>query len=437
MPQTIANLPSAVSNIIQQGILALDMQEALQPALLWRNLFEKRRHPGRIGESVTMTREGLITPDDQTTALRTPGQDPGTLTRSVEQFLYQVKPYGKGLDVHLPSDYVSSSSEFRNATRVLGIHAAMTLGRIARNALFAAYAGGNTFATTGATSTALVVQDATGFDTVVVNGTPVAVSAANPGSLTIAGVTKAYTAVVLATNTITLSVSSTWSQYDVVLRSDAPGVIRQNGRTSPRTLIAGDTPTFATFRNAATQLRNMNVPGMDGQMGGLYGCYIDADVENVLFADAELVAAKNAIGITQNFAEGTIGVYGGIRFMRMPKSESIIIPSSSTIQTPFHRSIMFGQYPGIEVYVPETEFQGVVAAGGVPEAFATSNHYKMPLDPEAVLTLVLRAPIDKAGEIMSASWLANCDYCMPTDTLAITGNQRVKRACVIETAGPL
>lgn len=434
MIQTIANLPLAISGVIQDGILERNMMQALKPALLWRNLFTRHRHPGRIGERVIFTRDGLITPDSALTAARTPGNDPALVVRSVEQFQYQVKPYGKSLDIHMPSSFLAQTSRFESDTNALGFHAAQTMGRIARDALFAAYGGGNTFAPNlGSATTTLVVQDATGFDTVVVNGVPVAVSATNPGSLSIQGAANVtYTAVNLTTNTITLSANQTWSQYDSIVRSDAPLIKRQNNRTSDRLLVAGDTPAFQIFRDTAAYMRGHNVPGINGVVGGMYGCYVDPDVENALFNDAEFRQAVAAVGNTGVYAEGTIGVYAGIQFMRMPKSESKIIANAAPYQTTIHRSIMFGQDVGIEAFIPEADFESEVVSAGV----ARLNHFKMPLDPDAVMTMVIRAPLDKAGEIVSASWLSNVDYAIASDLAAITGTQRLKRAVLIHTAGP-
>lgn len=426
----LASLPTAVAGAIQDGLLEKKLYESLRPMLLWRGLCSQERHPGQIGERVTKTRDGLIQPDDATTALRSPSSDPGSVTRSLEQFGYQIKPYGKTIDCHLPSSWLAQENRFLSDSGALAFHAAQTMGRICRDAILAAYGGGNTFATTGATSTSLVVQSAVGFDTVMVNGAPVAVSVSNPGTLTLGSTSYTYTAVNLGTNTITLSSSQTWSQYDAVVRSDAARVVRQTSRATDRLIVAGDTPTIATFREAAAYMRTHNVPGIDGVVGGLYGCFVDPHVENALFADAEFHDAVNAQAITGQLAEGVVGTYAGIKFIR--QTEMPTITATAPYQATIHRSLVFGAEVAIEAFIPESEFQNQVPAEGI----ATTNHYKTALDPAAVMSMVVRAPMDKAGQVLSLSWLSNADYCIPTDSKALTGTQRFKRAVVVHTAGP-
>ena len=82
------------------------------------------------------------------------------------------------------------------------------------------------------------LKDVTGFDTVMVNGAPVAVSVSNPLTVTIGGTTRLVTACVaddassppVGPGTLTISVALDYAQYDRVLRSDAPKIIRQASR---------------------------------------------------------------------------------------------------------------------------------------------------------------------------------------------------------------
>jgi hypothetical protein len=432
-------LPDSLASVIQDGILERKIQDALKPILPWRSLCSQERHPGRIGERVIKTRTGLIQPSTQAAVKRVPGQDPPLLTSSVEQFSYQIAPYGGALDIHLPSSYLAVENFFLEETGKLVFHAAQTVGRICRTQIFAAYGGGDTFTTNNPGSvTAVTVKDVTGFDTVMVNGTPVAVSVTNTLAVTIGGVAKLVSACVAndgsspprGPGVLTITVAITYAQFDQVIRTDAPKIIRQNSRATDHLIVAGDTATIATFRQAAAYMRTHNVPGIDGQIGGLYGCFVNPNIENALFADLEFHNAINAQAITGVFEEGTIGVYAGIKFMRI--TELDILTPDSDYQTTIHKSLMFGGDVAVEAFIPESEF----ALEVVPEGVATNMHYKTAIDPMGVMTLVVRAPQDRAGEIVSASWLANCDYAIPTDAKALTGTQRVKRAVVVNVAGP-
>jgi N4-gp56 family major capsid protein len=439
MALNLAFLPDAVAGVIQDGILERKLYQSMRPMLLWRGLCSQERHPGQVGEKVTKTRSGLIQPDTAKTAKRTPGQDPGVVTRSMEQFSYQLVPYGKGIDIHLPASWLAQENKFLDDTGALTFHAAQTMGRICRDKILAAYGGGDTFTTDNPGSvTSVKVKDCTGFDTVLVNGTPTPVSATNTLPITIAGTAKLVTACVAddgssppsGPGTLTISVAMDYAQNDRVLRDDAPRIIRQASRATDQLIVAGDTPTIVTFREAAAYLRTHNVPGIDGVVGGLYGCFVDPHVENALFADDEFHDAIQATGLTGPFADGAIGDYAGIRFIR--NTEMPVLADDADYQAHIHRSLVFGADVCIEAFVPESEFQRQV----VPEGIVTANHYKTALDPQGVMTLVIRAPLDRAGEIVSASWLANADYCVPTDAKALTGSQRVKRAVVVHTAGP-
>lgn len=439
MSLDLAFLPAALAGTIQDGILERKMYEALKPVLLWRNLCQRERHPGNIGEKVVKTRSGLIAPDTEATALRSPGQDPGTVTRSVEQFSYQIAPYGKALDIHLPSSYVAQYSRFLDDTGALAFHCAQTVSRIARGRLIRAYGGGDTFTTDNpGSTTSVAVKDCKGFDTVMVNGVPTAVSGTNKLPITIAGTARNVTACVANDSSsppsgpgvLTIDSALDYAQNDTVLRTDAAGIERQAGRANDHLITTSDTATAATFRAAAAHMRNNNVPGLDGTRDGLYGCFVDPQTESALFADTEFHDAIKAMGLTGPFADGAIGDYAGIRFIR--NTEMTKLAADADLQATIHESLMFGAEPLIEAYIPEEAFAREVTMGGVAER----NHFKMPLDPEAVLTMVIRAPLDKAGEVVTASWLANLDYCVPSDAQNQVNAERFKRCRLIHTAGP-
>lgn len=435
MADNIAFLPAAVGGVIQQGIVAREIRDALKPGLHWRRLLSQVRHQGREGEAVTITRDALIQPTTRTASRLAAGSDPALVTRSVEQFSYKIASQGQSIDIHLPSSFLAQASRFLSDIKRFSYQGLQSHNRFAMRAIMDAYGGGNTFApNAGVTLTALPVRDATGFESVVVNGIPVPVSSANPGSLSIAGAAAVtYTAVDLTTNTITLSATASWSQYDSIVRSDAARVVRVNDRATQRLVVSGDTATLAAFRKAAAYLRGHNVPGMDGQVDSDYGAFIDSDTEDQLFALTEFRDAVNGAGKSVETASGSIGRYAGIQFFRAAKSEMEILASSTGLQTDIHRSLVFGSEVCVEAYLPETEFAGEVTIG---QGIALANHYKMALTDNGVITLVLRAPMDALGRTIRGSWVSNVDYTCPTDSKALTGSQRYKRCVVVESAGP-
>lgn len=438
MPNNIAFLPTSVENVIQQGFLAPGIKDALMPLLGWRMLMFREQHNGgmmRQGESATKTRDALIQPSTDVDSLLAPGGIPKEVTRSVEQWTYQLKSRGNSLQINLPGSAFAQADRFMSDMKALSFQARHTLNRLARNVVFAAYGGGNSFApAAGVTTATLVVADAAGFEKVVnAGGTEVDVSSANPGYLSIAGAAAvAYTAVNLTTNTITLSATASWLQYDSIVRSDAPRVVRANSRATDRLIVSGDTATMAVFREAAAYLRGHNVPGLDGTPTGDYGAFVDSDIENALYADTEFRDAVTGAGIagSPEIQSGLIGRYAGIMFFRQPKSEMPIIASAAPYQTTIHKSLVFGSEICAEMYVPES----TLLADANPASIISSAHTRVPID--EVITAVIRAPQDPLGRTLTASWVANVDYSCPTDSKALTGTQRHKRAVAVHTAGP-
>jgi len=429
---TIATFTGSLATIIEQGVLERDLLESIRPALLWNAVVQQRLHPSGMGETVSLTREGLIAPSTAANALLATGMSvPNSATASMEQFSYTLNSYAISLNIPVPDSMLAAANVFQPRLNSLGFSGLQTINRIRRDTAFAAYGGGNSFATAaGVTSTALVVADATGFETTVVNGVVTVVSSTNPGTLTIAGVTRTYTAVNLGTNTITLSSAQSWSQYDAVVRDDASPIYRQGSRATDRLIVAGDTSTMATFRAAAAGLRGQNVPGINGLPGGDYMCFIDSDVENDLMSDSEFRTAVNGGGLAPSIESGILGRYGGIIFVRQPKSESKIIANLAPYQTTIHRSLMVGGGGAvIEAYKPEIE----LLSHGQP--FVSGSHFRMQMTDG--LAMVIQAPTDALGRQVKASWVGNFGWCAPSDINNGTGSSvRYKRAAVIHTAGP-
>jgi hypothetical protein len=435
----LAFLPDAVAGVIQDGILERRLYKSLRPALNWRMLCAPERHPGRIGERVTKTRSGLISPSTAAGARIAAGGEPALVTRSMEQFGYQVAPYGNAMDIHLPSSFLAIENQFLDDMDRLGFQGAQTVGRMARDAILDAYEGGDTFTTDNPSSTTTVtVKDVKGFSTVLVNGVPTAVSVTNTVPVTIGGTARLVSAVAATDGssppkgpgTLTITVALDYAQNDRVKRTEAPVQVRQTARTTDQAILSTDTATIATFRKAAAILKANNVPPLPGT--SLYGCFIGPHTKDALFADSEFHDAIQAIGLTGPFADGALGDYAGIRFIEQPQSEMPVLADDADYQTDVHRSLMFGAEIAIEAFIPETDFQGEAA----PSEVASLNHYKMALDGQGTLVMVVRAPLDSLGRILRASWAANLDYCIPTDVNNLTGSALYKRAVVIKTAGP-
>lgn len=417
--------------IFQNGLVERALMQPLAPMQLWDLLIERKQFPLGIGETLIMTRDGLITPSSRAVVTILPGNNPPTVSRSREAFSLTVEKQGSSMEHYLPNASLAAVNTFLEDLGKLAFHCAHSINRIRRDVFLAAYGGGNSFATAaGSAVTALVVADATGFETVMVNGAPATVSATNPGTLLLAGTSRTYTGVNLGTNTITLSSAQTWAQYDSVVRSDATPVFRQTSRATDRLIVPGDVATLATFRSAALWMRGQNVPGINGSPDGDYVAMINTDVEDQLMQDSEWRSAVNGAGLAPALANGMLGRYAGIQFYRVAKSESAITPLAGAYQANIHRSVVVGG--GGSVIEGYLEPGQLVSAGG---AVATAAHFRQPIGPG--LQIVSRAPQDPLGELVLNSWGGYLGWTVPSDIYNATGNAaRFKRGVAIHTAGP-
>ncbi len=433
--QNLSFLPAPVAAAIQDGILERLFLDSLKPLLKWRGMCDQVRHGGGIGESVTKTRPGLIQPDTEESATVRPGQDPGTATRSLEQFTYQLKTLGKSLPSHLPSSFVAAGNLVQNDVQTLGVHAAQTLSLVCRNRLHRAYGSGRTWATAtqgGGGSTSLAVQDTNGFETRWKDGKFVAVSPSNPLAITIGSTSANVVGCDTTNKVLTLDGAKTWTQYDAVTSFDAPYVVLPASRATTRAIQSTDKPTAAMMRAAKARLTRWCAPGLDGRYENTtHVCFISPDVKNALFEDVELHDAIKAQGLTGMFATGAVGDYAGIRFVETNEFE-LLDTSGSRVVTPVHTSVMMAMGACIEAFTPEID---LVSPGNTVQA-PMGNYVRINADPSGALALVIRGPQDALGRNITSSWVSNVDYTIPTDHLSLQGNARYKRACLIYSAGP-
>src|SRR5260370_15004242 len=140
-----------------------------------------------IGETLTKTRAGLkpavTTP---LAAASNTNLDNGLTPTgfSVEQYTITLNHYAASTDLNMVTSRVGIESQFMLNAAINGEQAARSLDDLARNALFAAYFGGNTRVRTtlGSPGATIAVDDLRGFQQVFVNGvqTPVGGAGALP-----------------------------------------------------------------------------------------------------------------------------------------------------------------------------------------------------------------------------------------------------------------
>jgi hypothetical protein len=143
----IQNFPATLQPIIQQGYLEREFEQALHSRLGYRAVADREEFAVGIGETLTKTRAGLK-PSVTTplTSASNTNLDNGLTPQyfSVEQYTLGINLYAATTDLNMVTSGVAIASMFLQNAAINGEQAARSLDELARNALFAAYFGGNT-----------------------------------------------------------------------------------------------------------------------------------------------------------------------------------------------------------------------------------------------------------------------------------------------------
>ncbi len=294
--------PAALQPIIQQNYLERAFEEALHSELGYRDVADREIFAARIGETLTKTRRGLKAPvttplNPSTNTNLDNGLTPSNWT--VEQYTITLGLYSDSIDLNMVTDRVGIAGQFIENAKVNGTQAAQSLDRLARNALFTGYFGGNTRVRTtlGGANATVAVDDIRGFLVAPVNGVMAPVGSANTLAVTIGanvytlqGATADGTNFSTAPNGIsgTLTFTSAVSVSDgtagnTVQAANASAIVRPNGRANTALIQATDLLTMSNVLDAVATLRSNNVPTIDGA----YNCYVDPVSGRQLFADPD------------------------------------------------------------------------------------------------------------------------------------------------------
>ena len=433
----IQNFPAALQPIIQQNFLEREFQDGLKSRLGFRAVADREEVSIGVGETVTKTRKGLkaptttpITPSNNTNLDN--GLTPSAWT--VEQYTLSLNMYGDTIDLNMVTQKVGIASQFMQNAKTNGVQANQSLDRLARNALFGNYLGGNTRVSTtlGSAGTTVAVDDIRGFRNVLVNGVVTPISAANPmtvtigaGSYTLTGttadVTNTSTAPGGISGTLTLSGNVTVSDAtagNAVISATAPLLLRPNNKTSTSSLLKTDLLTMQVVLNAVAQLRANNVPTINGK----YHCYLDDFHLLELFQDPQFQLLYRGAYGSDTYVNGQILELVGVLFI--PTTEAY---QQTLVGVPIRRAIVCGRGALVE---------GDFAATGYSDV-GDGDSLKQMIDGVCMVT---REPLDRLQQIIAQSWYWIGGFAVPTDATANTliiptaSNSYFKRAVVIESA---
>lgn len=449
----IQNMPASLTNAIQQGFLETEFHNGLQSAIGYRAIADREPVSINVGETITKTRAGLKAP--VTTPLAASGNtnlDNGITASSqtIEQYTLGIDQYADSIDLNIVTSQVGIANQFLLNARTNGIQARQSLDRIARNALFAGYLGGNTRVRTtlGAPALTINVDDVRGFETVLGTGV-------NAGKYV--AVSGTYTApVLIGLNVYTLSgtardgsnVSTTPGGYsgtltftsnvsvadgtalNIASHANCPVLVRPNGKwkagsalgiaTSTNSLASTDVLTLGVIEDAIANLRNNT-----GIQNENFNLYLDNVSMRQLFADNDFKLMYQGQFGSQAIQQGKVFQLMGANFI--PTTEAL---------TQAHPSVA-----GLTVRRPILVAQGALVEGdfaGMAEKAHTITDGNSEIQMIDDVAQVVRGPIDRLQQIVAQSWFWIGGFVAPTDATAnstiipTAGAQYLKRAVVIE-----
>lgn len=453
-------LNPAIVNLIQDRTLERVFHDALFPRLLYRSEAMPEKWMANIGERQVYTRTGLINVD---TNPLTPGSDPTPSSYAIEQWEAEARQFGKSLDTHMPTSYVSLAPTFLRDTVQLGLNAGQTLNRLVRDRLYVAYLGGETVNTSAALigATSIVVASLNGFNEVLVNGRLQPVSPANPLAITFSAGPAANTVV----GTLPLNPNNPFGPGILTLGAglSAPLALRTGVRAITRSritrvgggatvdgIVGGNILTLQDVINTVARMRSNNIPPT---ADGFYHVHLTPVGEAQLFADNAFQRLFQSLPENAVYRDLGIGQLVGCRFYRNTENPDL---NNTSLQVDtsggagaarvsgeigaevvnqaglaVQREIVVGGGAIYEKYIDEGAFLTEAGVTGKIGEFSVMN------GGVAVMTerirYILRAPLDRLQQIVSQSWSWSGDFPVPSDGL--TGSSaRFKRAAVIEHA---
>lgn len=441
----ISNFPAALVPIIQTNMLEREFQDGIQSLVGYRKIARREKFAAGIGETLIKTRPGLKAP---TTTPMTPsgntnldnGLSPTTWT--VEQYTLSIAMYGDTIDLNTVTNRVGMVEQFLQNAKTNGIQATQSLDRLARNALFNAYMGGNTRVRTtlGSPNVTIAVDDVRGFQQVLVNGQMVPVSGTNTmavlvnanvytltgftvdgGNVSTASGTGGTSGTLTFSATVTVADGTALNQVTAYNAGAGTGpfILRPNGRSNTSAIVGTDLLTMGNVLDGVAYLRRNAVP----TVGGLYNLFLDPVSARQFFADPDFKQLFQGQSASKEFRMGRVIELVDVRVI--PTTESYVQTLGAVT---VRRPILCG-----EGALVEGDFAGM-GKTDTPDDNAIINVVDD-------IVHVTREPLDRLQQIIAQSWYWIGGFVAPTDatvsaTIVPTASASyLKRALVMEHAG--
>lgn len=450
--------------LVQDGMLERAMHDALFPALLFRADVEPILYAGNVGDSRIFTGKGLLAPK---TAPVVPGQDFTPSTVQYEQWQMYIQKFGDSIDTFMPNAIVDIANLFLENCATLGLGAGQSLNRVVRNYLYNAALAGHTVTDIGnSNSTSLHVVRLNGFTLARRPDLPLgsavqfqAVSASNPLPIQVVnssgttvncnviGFTPDTPGDTVGPGVLLLDTAVTMAVRGTVNATNGTFLVRNGGGNSIDSITSGaNLFLLQNIRSAIARFRQVNVRP---QASGYYHCHLDPTSEGQIFNDAEFTRLLTALPDSFLYQDFAIGRLLGTIFIRnseCPVSTTVtggltaaynttdqfggeVYTLGATTGVPVHRPLFTGMEVIKEYYIDMNDMiteAGVT--GKVGEAKVTADGIEVNTDR---VQLILRSPLDRAQELVSATWKFLGGWAVRTDVL--TGDiAAFKRMLVVE-----
>ncbi len=456
----ILGVPASVLQLNQQGLLERAFHDGLFPALQYRAEALPEEWPANTGTEIFMTRPGLM-PSVVTPLV--PGADPLPQTVPFEQWSATLSRFGSSIDVHMPTSATANANLFLRDVHQLGLQAGKSVNRLARNAMFQSYLSGQTvtIAAILAADTSIRVAALNGFTDVIGNVRPTPVSPAFPLPIIIGpGVGTAASVVgfipddptdALGPGTLLLAaaVGVGFATRAPVRSRFASTIVRSAGGDSIDAIGPADTFTLQQLINGVGILRQNNVqPHEDG----FYHAHISPSANSQIFADPVFQRLNQSLPEHVIYKEAFLGTIANA--MAFLNNESPTAQNAESALTP---TALFGQYDkniGSEVtnganvnigrvlltgkgimyekYLDESAYVTEAGITGKVGEFDVVNNGINVLTER--IRLILRAPLNRLQDTVSATWSITTSFPIPSDATAPGGIARFRRGVILEHA---
>lgn len=476
-PDDVSQFPVQIQDELQDGYLEKAYQPGLEPSEVFNLICDVLPVPAHTGDTITRTKPGLLSSNEDPVdpSLATGLQNGMTNEQyNNEQYTLTMQLFNGTQSIDIKTMPMGIVNRFRHAVKASVRQARQSIDKYRRSnlmgglcvskgtlALTAGYLGGTTIVTADTTaSNTCHVDDVSGFNFVIVNGTQQPVSGGNPlpllkNGVQIANVTgfaldtsnaavnpktgnaignlgssmrqlRGTSAALVgaptvpvgaasgrgASGTLTLDTAVSFTAGDVIQSGFAPQIIYPNGKSHYSQLGNSDLYSEACIADQVAFLRDASVPPI---IDDLYLCILDNTTWRQLYADADFKQAFETRGGDPVYSRMRLAAHLGVAFFM--STNAPYTPKNGNLSNPVRWPVVVGQGALID---------GPSDVNALFNNITDEEKKFVYTEEHDGIVSALRPPIDANGRFMQISWESIRGITVPTD---LTANG------IVETAG--